>query len=251
MSIIAYSDFERTQKITAREAVESNHDIRYYCFNKRCNARLHVVHAESYYFAADKSSPHTDYCPFAAKALFDPGQYNEASFEFDKLIAHLLNPSAKNESGSKILTRFIDHPHSKNLSIRTLGVLYDMCEQLEIDGSYNSVPIRSIVFDSRCDADSLQLHDEFRVIECQSERPDYLRYDRQHLTITLYAPVNSRNRKQFVLKFKEHDLYRKIQNTLYENKNKLIVVAGIWRQDSTGNSFATMIDIGNQLRVIR
>lgn len=251
MSFFAYLDSERTKKVTALEAVKRNHRIKYYCFNKNCNARMHVVQRDPPCFAADQSNPHVDNCFCAMKSSYDPGDYNEANFDFEKLIKNLLSSSESSDCGPNTRTPYFDHPHSDKKSISTLLMLYQMCKYMDIDDSYNSVPIKKIIFDSRCDSNSLHLHNEFRVIEAQNERPNFSRYDKSNMTITLYAPVYSKNMKPFRLEFTQKDLYSKIQNTLYNNMDKLFIVAGLWNVNSEGNGFVTTIQHERQVKIIK
>lgn len=211
---------------------------------------MHVVQRDSPCFAADQSNPHVDNCFCAMKSTFDPGDYNEANFNLEKLIKTLLSSSDRHGGGSDIIP-YLDHPHSDKKSISTLLVLYQMCKYKDIDDTYNSIPIKDIIFDSRCDANSLHLHNEFRVIEAQNERPKFSRYDKSNMTITLYAPVYSKNMKPFRLEFTQKDLYSKIQNTLYNNMDKLFIVAGLWNVNSEGDGFVTTIQHERQVKIIK
>lgn len=251
MSSFAFSDIHRKFRVEAKNAIMANHSKRYYCAEQGCGARLHIVQGEVPYFAADRSTPHMLYCPYSAKSLFDPGKYDESKFSMKTVIEYLTGKNANKIVGDAGCRDYQDHAHSTTLPIRTLRVLYDMCKSKDIDDSYNSLPIRNVIFDTRCDIASLQHLDNFRVVECQSESLTHLDYNRKNLTITLFAPVNSEKRVPFVLNLVNYDMYKMVQNKLFKNKEHLYVVAGRWQPVSKENGFVTTINNVRQVIVIK
>ena len=213
---------------------------------------MHVVQSEPPYFSASKNHPHILFCPYIAQSSFDPGRYNEKCFDMNEFIEHLFRPNDNYHNVQGDHPNYQDHEHSSALPIRTVRVLYNMCKDKDIDDSYNSVPIRNIIFDSRCDVVASNLSGSFRLVECQSRGKKFLNYDSNGQTITLFSPVNLGNRRiPFMLKFAEEDLYKNTQNKLFKNMgNHVFVVAGKWEKFSLGEGYVTTIENKRQVIVI-
>ena len=75
-------------------------------------------------------------------------------------------------------------------------------------------------------------------------------YDNGKKQIYLSAPVNSK-RYSFILDFFDEKTYRVIRDEIYNNKDKIIVVAGKWRSSGTYNSFITPVCGRKQIAIIK
>lgn len=249
MARYAFKNKERTERIAASEAVYLGHGLKYFCPNPACDAQMHIVQASVPYFAANKGTPHMDHCFYASKSAFDPGKYDEDSFDLNEVIKSLF---AEGIPTSKASTKqYKEHEHSSGLPIKTLRVLYDMCKSKGIDELYNGVPIKSIIFDSRCSGELPQTISGFRIVECQTKNSNYLDYDREQLTITLYAPATSLRKGTFVLQFEDQELFKERQKLVFSNRDKIIVVAGIWKSGEDAQSRYTQVSSKRQIIVIK
>lgn len=249
MSKIAYLDFNRTRLVLATSAELHSHSIRYFCPNSVCSARMHIVQGKDPYFAADKCSPHSLYCPYAASSTYDSGKYDEKAFSLSNFIDNLLR--IKECQGSSSNSSYKEHEHSFKLPIKTLRVLYDMCKSRGINEEYNFVPIRDLIFDMRCDKSQISQFSGFKIFECQSYSRSRLDYDKESSTIKLFTPVNSDKRVCLTLKLDNMNLFWDVESKLYNNRDKLIVVAGIWSPNPNDGGLTTTIQNKQQISVIK
>lgn len=249
MASYALNNKTTGERIEASEAVYLDHGLIYYCPNPNCRVQMHIVQASVPYFTAYKATPHIKYCFYASKSLFDPGKYEESSFNLDEAIQFLLaeGESTANTRGKQ----YQEHEHSSRLPIKRLSVLYAMCKSRGIDQSYNGVPIKSIIFDNRCSGELPQTISGFRIVECQTKNSNYLDYDREQLTITLYAPATSLRKGTFVLQFEDQELFKERQKLVFSNRDKIIVVAGIWKSGEDAQSRYTQVSSKRQIVVIK
>ena len=75
-------------------------------------------------------------------------------------------------------------------------------------------------------------------------------YDNAKKQIYLFAPTNART-FTFILQFKEDSVYRGFRKRIYNNRNKIIVVAGNWEKSGTYGSFISDVVCKKQVAIIR
>lgn len=70
------------------------------------------------------------------------------------------------------------------------------------------------------------------------------------LQIYLSAPINS-GKYSFILQFADKDLYRTIRDEIYNNRDKIIIVAGEWGASGVYNSFVAEVISKKQIAIIK
>lgn len=244
MASYAFKNKERTERIAASEAVYLDHRLKYFCPNPACDAQMHIVQASVPYFAANKATPHIDHCFYASKSAFDPGKYDEDSFNLNEVIKSLF---AEGSPTSKASTKqYKEHEHSSGLPIKTLRVLYDMCKSKGIDQLYNGFPIKDIIYDSRCQGELPQTINGFRMVECEAIKGKL--YDKDQLSISLRAPASSPQKGTFVLLFKDKKLFWERQNLIFNNRDRIIIIAGMW--ESGVDAWTRYTQVVNKKQII-
>lgn len=244
MASYAFKNKERTERIAASEAVYLDHRLKYFCPNPACDAQMHIVQASVPYFAANKATPHIDHCFYASSSTFDPGRYNENSFNLSEVINSLFAEGSHTPQVSG--KQYKEHKHSACLPINTLRVLYDMCKSKGIEDLYNGYRIRNIIYDSRCQGEMPQTINGFRIVECEALKGKL--YDKEQLSITLRAPASSPQKGTFVLLFKDKNLFWERQNFIFNNRDKLIIVAGRW--ESGVDAWTRYTQVVNKKQII-
>lgn len=230
MVSFAYRDKERRQRINANQAVQENMEKRYYCPNPACDADMYIRERKglkSPYFGASRGHSHVANCCFMnSKNKFKPAEYDEDAFSFDDAISSLL---AKKVAGKnkKENTRNHGDGQPQPLPPSTLRQIYFMCKTLPIYDTYAGMHIYDMILDDR----SISANDgDFtgnRIIECNGEK-GYIYFDDCN-EIRLKAPFERKNNK-IILKFNDTDLYEYEKSVIYNNREKIIVVAGNWEQ---------------------
>lgn len=236
MARFVFKDKERTQLIYADKALREDMKIRYYCPNPYCGAEMYVCHGHGpkspYFRATRKEHRHVENCPYSnSNNDFDPANYDEEAFIFDDAIARLLenNDAGQNNQGNAGNHREGEpHPHPP----RTLIQIYSMCKSIPIEESYAGRRIYEMIIDDRSENYSAEDHAGNRIIECNGQK-GYIYFDNCK-EIRLKAPFESKNIK-IILRFNDTGLYEKVKQEIYNNRKKMIVVAGDWEasDDST------------------
>ena len=89
----------------------------------------------------------------------------------------------------------------------------------------------------------------FRIVECEALKGKL--YDKEQLSITLQAPASSPQKGTFVLLFKDRDLFWERQNLIFNNRDKIIIVAGMWKAESDARTRYTQVVNKRQIIVIK
>ena len=241
----AYRDKERRDIILASEALEENRDKSFYCPYPLCNSKLFVCAGDGSrkaYFRATKSAyKHIANCPYAnSSVVFDDNKFNQSDFLFenamqDLLVANNSNPSNRN---SKISS----YGKHDNHTLSTLKQIYSMCKQFPPNYSYGNEKIGRMILDDRTAYWYPKGVFGFKIIEsCIKGRF----YDNEKNEIYLVAPVANPN-YHFILSIPDINLYRTIRNMVFENKDKLIIVAGEWNLSKEDRRIITSIIYSNK-----
>lgn len=250
MANYAYRDKERRDIILASEALEEDRDKSFYCPNPLCNSKLFLCAVDGSrkaYFRATKSAyKHIDNCPYAnSSVVFDVKIFNQSNFSFENAMQNLFV-----KSNSKPLKRgpkkssYVEHD---NHTLRTIKQIYSMCKQFPPNYSYGDEKIGRMILDDRTTYWYPKGVFGFKMIEsCVKGRF----YNNAKNEIFLVAPVAHPN-YHFILSIPDINLYRKIRNMVFENNDKLIIVAGEWKSSNLGyDSFETIIYSDKQISIL-
>lgn len=246
----AYRDKERREIILASEALEENRDKSFYCPNPLCNSKLFICAVDGSrkaYFRATKSAyKHIANCPYAnSSVVFDDNKFNQSNFSFENAIQDLLiknnSKTIKSESKSSTLGEHANH------TLRTIKQIYSMCKQFPPNYSYGNEKIGRMILDDRTTYWYPKGVFGFKIIEsCVKGRF----YDNDKNEIYLVAPIANPN-YHFILSIPDINLYRKIRNMVFENKDKFIIVAGDWKASNLGYGyFETTIYTDKQISIL-
>ena len=246
----AYRDKERREIILASEALEENRDKFFYCPNPLCNSKLFICAVDGSrkaYFRATKSAyKHIANCPYAnSSVVFDDNKFNQSNFSFENAIQDLLiknnSKTIKSESKSSTLGEHANH------TLRTIKQIYSMCKQFPPNYSYGNEKIGRMILDDRTTYWYPKGVFGFKIIEsCVKGRF----YDNDKNEIYLVAPVANPN-YHFILSISDINLYNKIRNMVFENKDKIIIVAGDWKPSNLGYGyFETKIYSDRQISIL-
>jgi len=246
----AYRDKERREIILASEALEENRDKSFYCPNPLCNSKLFICAVDGSrkaYFRATKSAyKHIANCPYAnSSVVFDDNKFNQSNFSFENAIQDLLiknnSKTIKSESKSSTLGEHANH------ILRTIKQIYSMCKQFSPNYSYGNEKIGRMILDDRTTYWYPKGVFGFKIIEsCVKGRF----YDNDKNEIYLVAPIANPN-YHFILSIPDINLYRKIRNMVFENKDKFIIVAGDWNASNIGyDYFETTIYTDKQISIL-
>ena len=246
----AYRDKERRDLILASEALEENRDKYFYCPNSLCNSKLFVCAGDGSrkaYFRATKSAyKHIANCPYAnSSVVFDDNEFNELNFSFESVMQNLL--VKKNSKPSPKDSKRSSYGNHDNHTLRTIKQIYSMCKQFPPNYSYGDEKIGRMILDDRTAYWYPKGVFGFKIIEsCVKGRF----YDSDKNEIYLVAPVANPN-YHFILSIPDINLYRKIRNMVFENKDKFIIVAGDWKPSNLGyDYFETMIYGDRQISIL-
>lgn len=249
MSMYVFKDKLRTIKFYAKDATKENRSTRFYCPNPDCDAHMYIcgVDGSSYaYFSANRREyRHVSKCPFDSSNGFNPYEHDENTFDFENALEALTSPS-KSISGKETPgSHGTGTPRKKPL--RTIRQIYDMCKSFDSIDTYNGVKIGQMIVDDRSEYMYPKGVFGYRLIE--GEAIGYF-YNSEKLEIKILAPIASR-KYSFILKFDEEKLFHDIQKGIYENRDKIIVIAGKWQSTGKFNIFYADITSKRQVSIIK
>ena len=240
MATYAYRDKNRKDVIYASNAIEKNRNERFYCPNPLCDAHLHICAIDgckkAYFGATQKDYPHIKKCSFAADSSeFNDDEFDESKFNFENAMANLFvstdKPQKRKGPGEHESGDVKKHPPT------TLRQIYLMCKSRPIADMYGNEEIGAMILDDR----SLYRYPKGcfgnRIIEaCVRGRF----YDDKSRKITVYAPIQN-PKYSFQLQFEEadEDVYHAIRKALYNNQEKIVVIAGKWEKTEIFNCFSS------------
>ena len=246
----AYRDKERRDIILASEALEENRDKSFYCPYPLCNSKLFVCAGDGSrkaYFRATKSAyKHIANCPYAnSSVVFDDNKFNQSDFLFENAMQDLL--VANNSNPSNRDSKISSYGKHDNHTLSTLKQIYSMCKQFPPNYSYGNEKIGRMILDDRTAYWYPKGVFGFKIIESFANGHFY---DNDKNEIYLVAPVANPN-YHFILSISEINLYRKIRNMIFENKDKLIIVAGEWKSSNLGyDYFETRLYSDKQISIL-
>lgn len=248
MSMYVFKDKLRTIKFYAKDATKENRSTRFYCPNPACDARMYICGVDgvsaAYFSANRKEYHHVSKCPFGSSNGFKPDEHDENAFDFESALEALTSPIKPVSRKEKPGIHGTGAPRNKPL--RTIRQIYDMCKSFDSVDTYNGVRIGQMIIDDR----SAYMYPKgvfgYRLIEGQVSR--YF-YDSEKLEINILAPITNR-KYSFVLRFAEKKLFQHIKTGIYENQDKIIVIAGKWSSTGKFNMFYTDIISEKQIAIV-
>lgn len=246
----AYRDKERRDLILASEALEENRDKSFYCPNPLCNSKLFVCAGDgsrNAYFRATKSAyKHIDNCPYANSSVgSDNNEFNELNFSFENAMQDLF--VKKNSKLSQRDFKQSSYGDHDNHTLSTIKQIYSICKRFSPNYLYGDEKIGRMILDDRTAYWYPKGVFGFKIIEsCVKGRI----YDSDKNEIYLVAPVANPN-YHFILSISDINLYNKIRNMVFENKDKFIIVAGDWKASNLGYGyFETRIYNDRQISIL-
>lgn len=248
MAMYVYKDKGRTKELYAKDALKEDKNKRYYCPNPNCDAHMYVCGVEgvsSAYFSATRNEhPHCKGCDFAASNNFNSDKFDESAFDFENVLEAMRIPS------KSVLKKKSPNPHKTGASdpkpLRTTRQIYDMCKSYPCSHSYNNLVIGQMLLDDRSEYMYPKGVFGNRVIESKVKSGAF--YDSMKMEICLVAP--SSQKYKFILQFIDRSLFNTLKKSLFNNRDKLIVVSGHWERSGTFNVFCTEIVSKKQIVVI-
>jgi hypothetical protein len=251
MTTYVFRDRERTSKLYAKDFLKENLGTRYYCPNKKCDAYMYINRKDglSYsYFSAKPSNPHKDGCSYASSNGFDPNKHSEHEFNFDDALAALTMPSKIVKRKEAPCPRPEGEPAVRPL--KTIRQIYAMCKSLDYNDIYNGKEIWRMLLDER----SMKMHYKGvfgnRIIEGKHASGRF--YDKEKMIITIAAPLPVSDKSyKFELKFNDRSSFNEIKNNIFNNLDKIIVIAGSWEKTCVFNVFQSSISSKKQIYMVK
>lgn len=249
MALYAFRDKDRKNRILAADAITEDRNTVFYCPNKTCNAHLHICAVDgskqAYFRATEKASKHVDGCSFASSDEFDIDQFDEDKFLFEDALSRLFMPSMPQEK------RKIPGEHGTGTpekhSPKTIRQIYSICKSMPPNVKYGDKEIGDMLLDERSFYRYPKGCFGYRLIEAKAEAKSY---DSKKYEIYVKAPIKG-NEYSFIMHMQDKDLFSKMRNEIYNNRDKIIVVAGNWESAGKFNHFITEIQSTKQVAVIK
>lgn len=248
MAMYVYKDSSRTLELYATDALRKDIETRYYCPNPNCDAHMYLCGVDglstAHFSANRKNYPHIEGCDFGSKNGFKADKIDEKAFDFQSLLDNMKVPSSptkKKESPSPHKTGEADLK-----PLRTLRQVYDMCKSYTCTHSYNNQVIGKMLLDDRSEYMYPKGVFGNRIIEARVRAGNF--YDPNKREIYLVAP--SSQKYEFILQISDMKLFGLIRDTLFNNRDKFIIVAGLWETSGTFNVFKTNLTSQKQIKPV-
>ena len=121
------------------------------------------------------------------------------------------------------------------------NAIYSLCKSLSVRDTYAGKEIGSMILDDRSKYRYPKGCFGNRIIEATV----YGRlYNDEKKEVNLASPINGK-KYTFILSFSDEDNYKKIRSEIYNNRDKIIVIAGKWESSGEYNKFISVIPIIN------
>ena len=260
MSLIAYSDPEKTKIVSAKylELHGSNADTsaRYFCPSPGCDASMIFARATEHrcaHFQALPSTPHSDGCIYNRLPTYDPGSYDEKNFDFRSFIDYL--GRLENGLNQKAATHGLgQRPQTGKKPLSTLRLVYTMLKNHNPNDWVGGRSAKTMILDNRTFESNFDNFYGNCIVEAMTEgfwsfgesRPvsdgiqlssrslqDQLKY---LAVLHLALHVNGKA-MLFSVYFRDDDVYATVSNQIIgENGDKkqpkrpFVVAAGNWKR---------------------
>ena len=250
MAKYAYRDKARKDIIYSNSAIEEDRNKAFFCPNPNCEAKLYICAVDgsnSAYFRATKAEfKHIKNCPFGnSNTEFDSKKYDESKFRYDDAINNLLCTTKTSSPTTASSAHGTGKPSI--YPPRTLRQIYSLCKSLPIRGTYAGKEIGSMILDDRSEYRYSKGCFGNKIIEATVNGKIY---NDKKKEVYLAAPVNS---KKYVLTltFLDESLYKEIRTEIYNNRDKIIVIAGRWKSAGKSNEIVSEVYGKKQVMVIK
>lgn len=243
-----FRDEERKNVLYANNVNKEDKSTRFYCPNPICEAYMFICgidgSSSAYFRATHKEHGHIEGCSFRVSNNFNSERHDETSFDFEKAMQALLEPTKQIKKSKKTNLHKAGTPNKTVL--RTIRQIYDMCKAHKCSDTYNGLQIGRMLLDDR----SLYMYPKgifgYKLIEAKVS--GYF-YDTNNQTITLCTPRKDEKYK-LLLKFSDKELFLKMREKLFNNRDKIVLVSGNWLQSELSNTFITSINSKRQYHII-
>lgn len=236
MSNFAYRDRERTEVILSKDATLEDKKRFFYCPNKDCPARLFIRSVngitKAHFAAIQNAFPHTENCYYKNNSDNVAFHCSETEFIFDDAIECLCAaidvPHSGKSSSAPLGGPCKEHPP------RTIRQIYDVCRTHSINDKYGDSNIKDMILDRRTAHLYLSDWSGAKLVEASvnfienHDSGHCTFYSRDLRQVYLYVPCSTR--KIPLILDCQGDIYKTVQTHIYKNRNKTIVVAGVWCQ---------------------
>lgn len=250
MAKYAYRDKDRKNIIYSDEAIEEDRDTAFFCPNHMCNAKLYICAVDgskSAYFRATKPDfKHIKNCPFGNSSTeFDSNKYEESQFVYEDAINNLLCNTKPSSQKSIPSAHGTGEPSAH--PPRTLRQIYSLCKSFPVGNTYAGKEIGSMILDDRSEYRYPKVCFGNKIIETTV---DGKLYDDKKKEVYLVSPIKSK-KYSFILSFSDEDNYKKIRSEIYNNRDKIIVIAGKWESSGEYNKFTSKVYGKKQVAIIK
>lgn len=250
MAKYAYRDKDRKEIIYSSSATEEDRNTAFFCPNKMCEAKLYICAlngSNSAYFRATKAEfNHIKSCPFGNSNIeFDSNKYDESKFIYDNAINNLLCTTKTTSPATVSSAHGTGEPSAH--PPRTLRQIYSLCKSLPVGDTYASQKIELMILDDRSEYRYPKGCFGNKIIEAIVNGKIY---NDKKKEVYLAAPVNSK-KYTFILSFSDETLYRKIRTETYNNRDKIIVLAGRWELSGVYNKFTLKVYGKKQVMIMK
>ena len=250
MAKYAYRDKDRKEIIYSSSATEEDRNTAFFCPNKMCEAKLYICAlngSNSAYFRATKAEfNHIKSCPFGNSNIeFDSNKYDESKFIYDNAINNLLCTTKTTSPATVSSVHGTGEPSAH--PPRTLRQIYSLCKSLPVRDTYAGQKIYSMILDDRSEYRYPKGCFGNKIIEAIVNGR---LYNNQKKEVYLAAPVKSK-KYTFILSFSDETLYRKIRTEIYNNSDKIIVIAGRWESSGEYNKFTSKVYGKKQVMIMK
>ena len=260
MSLIAYSDPEKTKIVSAKylELHGSNADTsaRYFCPSPGCDASMIFARATEHrcaHFQALPSTPHSDGCIYNRLPTYDPGSYDEKNFDFRSFIDYL--GRLEKDMNQKAATHGLgQRPQTGKKPLSTLRLVYTMLKNHNPNDWVGGRSVKTMILDNRTFESNFDNFYGNCIVEAMAEGfwsfresrpvPDGIQLsslslqDQLKYLAVLHLALHVNGKAMlFSVYFRDDDVYATVSNQIIgENGDKkqpkrpFVVAAGNWKR---------------------
>ena len=127
------------------------------------------------------------------------------------------------------------------------NAIYSLCKSLSVRDTYAGKEIGSMILDDRSEYRYPKGCFGNKIIEATV---DGRLYNDEKKEVYLVSPINSK-KYTFILSFSDEDNYKKIRSEIYNNRDKIIVIAGKWESSGEYNKFTSKVYGTKQVAIIK
>lgn len=124
---------------------------------------------------------------------------------------------------------------------------YSLCKSFPVENTYAGKEIGSMILDDRSEYRYPKGCFGNKIIEAIVVGQIY---DNDKKEVYLVSPIKSK-KYAFALSFSDEDNYKKIRSEIYNNRDKIIVIAGKWGPSREYNKFTSKVYGKKQVAIIK